>query len=138
MTEVMLFVAPVYTDAPPSTSRCPAPVVAGNVAVRVVAAAVSVAPTHWVSCGTGPDAGFTVRSRVVACVAEDPAPVIVTIAVPTGVKIDVLIVRVELCPELIDGGLNEADAPLGKPDALSPTLCAAPLVTVVVMVLVAD
>ena len=78
------------------------------------------------------------RSRVVACVAEDPVPVIVTTAVPTGVKTDVLIVSVELCPELIEDGVNEADAPLGKPDALRITLCAAPLVTAVVMVLVAD
>ena len=32
---------------------------------------------------------------VVACVAEDPVPVIVTAAVPTGVKTDVLIVSVD-------------------------------------------
>ena len=87
-----------------------------------------------------PDAttGLTVSEIDVVCVADAPVPVTVTVTVPTGVEADVEIVNVELCPEVIDAGANDADAPAGNPDALNATLCAAPLVTVVLIVLVAD
>ena len=39
---------------------------------------------------------------------------------------------------MIVGGLNDADAPAGSPETLNPSVCATPLVTVVLIVLVAD
>jgi hypothetical protein len=82
-----------------------------------------------------PPAGFTVSVSVVLCVADVPVPVTVTVEVPVGVDPDVLIVSVEFDPELIGLGLNDAVAPVGRPLALSVTLCALPL-TVVLTVLV--
>jgi hypothetical protein len=51
----------------------------------------------------------------------DPAALIVNVAVPGGVELEVLTVRVEtwLVPELVKGLLlNEAEAPVGSPDAV--------------------
>ena len=48
------------------------------------------------------------------------------------------IVRVDDEPEVTEAGLNEAVAPLGRPDALSATLCAEPEVVAVPTVVVAD
>src|SRR5438093_980010 len=46
-------------------------------------------------------------------------------------------VSVELLPAVTDDGLNAADAPAGRPDAVRLTDCALPDVTVVVIVSVA-
>jgi hypothetical protein len=78
---------------------------------------------------------LTVSEIGVECVADAPVPVTVTVTVPVGVDADVVIVNVELCPDVIDAGTKDAVAPAGKPDALNATLCAAPLVTVVLIVL---
>jgi hypothetical protein len=78
---------------------------------------------------------LTVSEIGVVCVADAPVPVTVTVVVPAGVEADVVIVNVELCPDAIEAGLNDADAPAGRPDADNATFCAAPLVTVVLIVL---
>jgi hypothetical protein len=104
----------------------------------VVAEEVSEAPVVRTSCGELPAAALTVSEIGVVCVADAPVPVTVTVTVPVGVDADVVIVNVELCPDTIDAGTNDADAPAGRPDALNPTLCAPPLVTVVLIVLDAD
>jgi hypothetical protein len=79
-------------------------------------------------------AGFTVREKVVAWVADDPVPVTVIGKVPVGVDVDVVTVMVELCPALSVEGLNETTAPDGAPVALSATDWVEPLVTAVEMV----
>ena len=60
------------------------------------------------------------------CVADTPVAVTVNDTVPVGVDADVTTDNVELCPELIDAGLNDADAPAGNPDTLNATFCATP------------
>src|SRR4029077_13343941 len=57
----------------------------------------------------------------VLCVADVPVPVTVTVEVPVGVVVAVVIVMVELPPEVTDGGLKLALAPVGRPLALSTT-----------------
>src|SRR5262249_7737343 len=57
---------------------------------------------------------------------------------PLGVLAVVLIVSVLEPPDVTDAGLNEAVAPLGRPDALSETVWAEPAVTAVDTVAVAD
>ena len=99
--------------------------------VRDVALVVSDAPAVWASRGPPDATGATVNEIGVVCVADTPVPVTVTAEIPAGVTADVEIVNVELCPELTDAGLNDADAPAGNPDALNATACATPLVTVV-------
>jgi len=65
-----------------------------------------------------------------------PLPVTVTLVDPGGVEDDVVSVSVEVLPVAMVVGLNDAVAPLGKPDALNVTPCTRPLVTAVEMVLV--
>src|SRR4249920_1245085 len=77
---------------------------------------------------------FTVSETEVEWVADAPVPVTVTVTVPTGVAPVVVIVNVEDWPELMVDGLNDAVAPLGRPEALSATLWALPLVTAVEIV----
>ena len=62
---------------------------------------------------------LTVSETVVDWVADAPVPVTVTVTVPVGVAPVVVMVRVEDWPELIVAGLNDADAPLGRPEALN-------------------
>jgi hypothetical protein len=66
---------------------------------------------------------FTLRLTDVVCVAEAPVPVTVTVDAPDGVDTEVAIVKVELWPDAIVVGLNDADVPGGRPDALNTTLC---------------
>jgi len=84
-----------------------------------------------------PPAGVTVRETVVECVADGPAPVTVTVEVAAGVDAAVVMVRVELPVPVTLVGLKLAVAPAGSPLALRLTVCAAPVVSVVEMVLVA-
>lgn len=77
-----------------------------------------------------------VNETVVAWVALAPVPVAVTVYVP-GAAVPALSVSVELPPAVTDAGLNEAEAPAGRPLALSETVCADPLVIAVEMVDVA-
>jgi len=77
---------------------------------------------------------LTVNETGVECVADALVPVTLNDTVPVGVAPVVVIVIVDDCPAVIEAGLNDADAPLGRPDALSVTLSAAPLVTVVEIV----
>ncbi len=49
-----------------------------------------------------------------------------------------MMVRVLEPPAVTEVGLNDADAPLGRPEALRFTVCALPEVTAVLMVLVPD
>ena len=76
---------------------------------------------------------LTVSETGVDWVAEAPVPVTLNATVPVGVAPVVVMVRVEDWPELIELGLNDAVAPVGRPDALNATLWALPLVTVVVI-----
>ena len=78
--------------------------------------------------------GLTVSETGVDWVADAPVPVTVTVTVPVGVAPVVVMVRVEDSPELIVDGLNDADAPVGRPEALNVTLWALPLVTAVEIV----
>lgn len=54
--------------------------------------------------------------------------------VPPAVELDVLMVMVEVPPPAIVPGLNEADAPLGRPEALNGTLPVNELRAVIVTV----
>jgi hypothetical protein len=85
-----------------------------------------------------PGGPATVSANVVVRVALVPVPVTVTVYVPTGVLALVAMVSVDEPPEVIDDGLNDAVAPLGRPDADRFTVCALPLVTVVPMVAVTE
>src|SRR5262245_48114751 len=60
---------------------------------------------------------LTVNEYEVLCVADAAVPVMVTVDVPAGVDVVVLMVIVELPPAVIGLGLKEAVAPLGKPEA---------------------
>ena len=71
-------------------------------------------------------AAFTTRDTVVVCVVEPLIPVIVSVKLPVGVLAAVVTVSVELVPAVIDVGLNEEIAPVGKPLALSATLLPKP------------
>src|SRR5215831_884674 len=86
------------------------------------------------SFGTG---ALTVRVTVVVCVADAPVPVTVR-AYVLGDAVPALIVRVELPPEVIGVGLNDADAPLGTPLIERETLWALPEVTAVLIALVPE
>ena len=77
---------------------------------------------------------LTVSETEVACVADAPVPVTLNVTVPVGVAAVVVMVIVEDWPAVMVAGLNDADAPLGRPDALSVTLWALPLVTAVEIV----
>src|SRR6266540_3314614 len=81
-----------------------------------------------------PPPGFTVSVTVVLWVALVPVPVTVIGYVPVGVVGDVVMVIVELAPELIGFGLKVAVAPVGRPLAESDTDWDWPWVTVVEMV----
>jgi len=61
--------------------------------------------------------GFaTSRVTPVECTSEPLVPVIVKDAPPTGVDVVVVIVRVALAPaEIVEEGLNEGVAPVGRP-----------------------
>ena len=86
-----------------------------------------------VKFGTG--IGFTVREIVVALDKLPEVPVMVTVTVPLA---DVLLaVSVNVLVLVVLVGLNEADTPLGKPEADKLTLPLKPLCGVTVMVLVA-
>jgi hypothetical protein len=76
----------------------------------------------------------TVRPTVVACVAVDPVPVIVSVNVPAAVVDVVATERIELPPAVTDGGLNVPVAPAGSPLTERLTVCALPDVTAVVTV----
>jgi hypothetical protein len=80
----------------------------------------------------------TVSVKLVVCVAEVPVPVIVMVEVPDGVLDEVATVSVEEEPAVTEAGLKDADAPVGRPEALSDTVCALPEVTAVEIVEVAD
>jgi len=86
------------------------------------------------SLGTG---ALTVKVTVVVCVADAPVPVTVR-AYVLGAAVPALIVRVELPPEVIGLGLNDADAPLGTPLIERETLWALPEVTAVLIALVPE
>jgi hypothetical protein len=75
----------------------------------------------------------TVSETVVVWVLDGPVPVTVMVLVPAGVDDEVVIVSVELAPLLTGFGLNDAEAPEGRPDALRLTLTAEPLVIAVAM-----
>jgi hypothetical protein len=64
-------------------------------------------------------------------------PVIVSVYVP-GVAVPALKVNVEALPAVTDDGDSDAVAPAGVPLTASVIVCAAPLVTAVLMVLVAE
>src|SRR5512139_1983515 len=86
-----------------------------------------------------PGAPLTVRLNVVVRVELAPVPVTVTAYVPDGVDAEVVIVSVDWpLAELIEAGLKPAVAPDGRPDAVSATVCAEPLVTVAEIRLVTE
>jgi hypothetical protein len=74
---------------------------------------------------------FTVRENEAVCVADEPVPVIVTAYVPAAVELEVEIVSADDPLAVTDAGENDAVAPLGRPLALSETVCAEPEVTAV-------
>ena len=63
----------------------------------------------------------TLSETVVERVTAPLTPEIVTLCDPAGVCDDVVTVITELPEPVIDGGLNDADAPAGSPDALNAT-----------------
>jgi len=80
---------------------------------------------------------LTVKVTDVVWVADAPVPVTVSVYV-LGAAVPPLIVRVELPPEVIGLGLNDADAPLGMPLIERDTLWAPPDVTAVLIALVPE
>jgi hypothetical protein len=76
-----------------------------------------------------------VKAILVVCVADVPVPVTVTVYEPAA-AVPVLMVSVLELPAVTEAGLNDAVAPLGRPEALRFTVCALPEVTAVLMVLV--
>src|SRR5438034_7582462 len=74
---------------------------------------------------------------VVAWLAEAPVAVTVLESLLAGVEDAVAMVKVELPPAVTAAGLSVAVAPAGSPLALRVTVCAEPLTTAVLMVLVA-
>src|SRR5438067_458837 len=77
---------------------------------------------------------LTVSVYEAVCVAEVPVPVIVIVYVPAGVLALVVSVSVDEPPLVTELGLKPAAAPLGRPEALSATVCADPEVVVVLTV----
>ena len=78
-----------------------------------------------------PPAAVTVKANDAVCVADEPVPVIVTVYVPVGVELEVEIDSVDDPPAVTEAGEKDAVAPLGRPLALSDTLCVDPEVTAV-------
>jgi hypothetical protein len=70
-------------------------------------------------------------------VADAPVPVTVSVYV-LGAAVPPLTVRVELPPEVMGLGLNDADAPLGTPLIERDTVWALPAVTAVLIALVPE
>jgi hypothetical protein len=73
-----------------------------------------------------PLAAFTVSKKVAPCVPDAAEPVTVIVYEPAGVDAVVVIVIVELAPDVTDAGENDALAPVGTPDADNDTDCAEP------------
>ena len=116
----------------------PAESVAEICRVLIAVPAVEVWLPGLVTVTVSLPVGLTVRVKVVVCVAEAPVPLIVTVELPEGVLLVVAMVSVELAPEFTDDGLNDAVAPVGRPEALSAIDWAEPLVSVVETVAVSE
>src|SRR6476661_4316938 len=101
------------------------------VAVTVVVPATAVpcggAVTETVGAWRS-DAPVTVSVRLVERVRAPAVPVTVTVAAPTGVVGAVVIVIVVLHAGLQLAGENDADAPVGRPDAAKLTPCDVPAI----------
>jgi hypothetical protein len=69
----------------------------------------------------------TFKVTGVECESEPLVPVIVNVGLPGGVLVVVVIVSVELAPGVIEVGLNEAIAPVGRPLAFKLTEPVKPL-----------
>ena len=78
---------------------------------------------------------MTVRVADAEWVGVPPLfPVTVKVVVPPAVELEVLMVMVEVPAPAIVDGLNEAEAPLGRAEALNGTLPVNPLRAVIVTV----
>jgi hypothetical protein len=75
---------------------------------------------------------------VAVCEPDGAVPVTVSVYVPGAAAVVEASVSVELPLPLIDVGENEPVTPLGAPDKASETVCAAPEVIAVVIVLVVE
>ena len=73
----------------------------------------------------------TVRATVVLCDPLLADPVIVTVNVPAAAEVLAVNVRVDVPPELMGLGLNDAVTPEGRPDAFKVTCSAIPAVIAV-------
>ncbi len=113
------------------------PVADRNVAVSPVDVAAAVPAADCTSCGPA-DGAFTVRTTVFVRVALGPVAVTTMFEVPLGVPAPVAMVIVEVCPAVIVAGLKLTVVAAGWPLAVSAALCALPLVTAVLIVLVVD
>ena len=140
VTEVGLKLAPAPVGKPLALMEtdCDDPLVVAvliDVEPLVPAATVTVLGLALMEKSFGGDVCTTSVTGVL-CVADVPVPVTLTVEVPVGVDAMVVIVMVELPPEVTDGGLKLAPAPEGRPLALSTTFCDAPLVIAVLIVVV--
>jgi len=88
-----------------------------------------------VTVGTGL---VMVSVKLVVLVTPPPVPVTMIVDVPTGVVATVVMVRAEEQPGLQEAGLNEADAPAGRPEADGVTAWVLPDTKLNVMVDKAD
>jgi hypothetical protein len=108
--------------------------------------AVEIVDVPLAPCATVSDAGLaemeksfagggalTVSAMVVACVAETPVPVTVSVYAPAA-AVPAFTVSVDDAPAVTIPGLNEAVAPAGNPLMLNEIDCAEPLVTAVEIV----
>lgn len=82
-----------------------------------------------------PPVWVTVKLNVVVCVMLPEVPVTVTVEVPRAAVL--LAVNVNVLVVLVGFGLNPADTPLGRPEALNVTVLLKPFSGVTVMALVA-
>ena len=106
-------------------------------AVKVWLAPAATVTWNGETASAPPVAMLTVTVTAVVCVADAPVPVTVSVYV-LGAAVPPLIVRVELPPEVMGLGLNDADAPLGTPLIERDTLSALPAVTAVLIALVPE
>ena len=83
---------------------------------------------------TTPCTAVTVSATLVMCVAVAPVPVTVIVELPGAADAATLTVIVDDPPAVTDDGLKLTVTPVGRPLALSATVCAEPPVTAVKIV----
>src|SRR5438552_3894141 len=117
----------------------PSPVCTGSPTVLADPVVVQpLRPDSNVPLTTAPLSGTTDSVNGAAWVADGEVPVTVNPKLPAGVAAEVVTVRVDEPPAVTEGGLNDAVAPAGSPDADSATVSGEPSTTDVATVVLPD